>query len=231
MISVIIPTKNEERYIKKCLVSLGKQRKYIKEIIVVDGGSTDRTVEIARKYADIVLVDPKLDSPGKGRNAGAKIAKGSILAFVDADTLVCDKWGEAIINAFSQKEVLMASGPVYPYDSSIWLKIAYIFAYDFLVRVTRLLKITHFLGLNVAYRKDFFIKMGGFPNTKLSEDILLSMKIGRCGKSIFSRKMSVLSSARRLMKQGIGWILLYLIFNELKVILLGRPFEYYPEVR
>ena len=231
MISVIIPTKNEEGYIEKCLVSLNRQRDYVKEIIVVDGGSTDRTVEIARKYADVVLVDPELDSPGKGRNAGARIAKGSILAFVDADTLVCDGWGKAIIDAFNQKEVLMVSGPVYPYDSSIWLKIAYIFAYDFLVRATRLLRITHFLGLNVAYRKDFFVKIGGFPNTRLSEDILLSMKASRCGKSVFSRKMSVLSSARRLMKQGIGWILLYLIFNELKVILLGEPLKYYPEVR
>jgi len=231
MISVVIPTKNEEKYIKKCLISLKKQREYVKEIIVVDGGSTDRTVEIARKYADVVLVDPSLDSPGKGRNAGASIAKGDILAFVDADTLVSDGWGKAVLEAFAKRGVLMASGPVYPYDSGIWLRIAYIFSYDFLVRATRLLKITHFLGLNVAYRRDFFIKLGGFPSTKLSEDILLSMKAGRCGKSVFSRKMAVLSSARRLRKQGIGWVLLYLIFNELKVLFRGRPLQYYPEVR
>lgn len=231
MISVIIPTKNEEKYIKRCLISLNRQREYIGEIIVADGGSTDKTVEIARRYADIVLVDPRLNSPGKGRNAGANMAKGDILAFVDADTLVNDEWGKAITEAFNQKGVLMASGPVYPYDSSILLKIAYIFSYDFLVRVTRFLRITHFLGLNVAYRKDFFIKLGGFPNTKLSEDILLSMKANKYGKSVFSRKMSVLSSARRLRKQGIGWVLLYLIFNELKVIFKGKPLEYYPEVR
>ena len=71
MISVIIPSFNEEENIAQCLVSLSHQtvNKSDYEIIVVDGGSTDKTCEIARKYADMVFIQTS-KKVGGARNDG-----------------------------------------------------------------------------------------------------------------------------------------------------------------
>ena len=91
-ISVIIPALNEERYLARCLGALVRQcNKGQDEIVVVDGGSTDRTVEIAEEYADKVLIEPARPV-GAARNLGARQAKGEFLAFIDADTVACDEW-------------------------------------------------------------------------------------------------------------------------------------------
>ena len=82
MISVIIPTYNEESVILDCLTSLAKQTYKDYEIIVVDDGSTDKTLEIVK---NVKILQQKHLGPGAGRNLGAKSAKGDILVFVDAD--------------------------------------------------------------------------------------------------------------------------------------------------
>lgn len=82
--SVVIPAFNEEKFIARCLESIKKQDTGGLEIIVADDGSTDKTVMLARQYADQVLI---LDHKGCGaaRNAGARAAKADILVFIDAD--------------------------------------------------------------------------------------------------------------------------------------------------
>lgn len=90
MISIIIPTYNEEKDIKKCLESLMKQSLTDFEIIVVDDGSTDQTVAVINSlvtnhYSLITLLHQKHLGPGAARNLGAKEASGEILIFVDAD--------------------------------------------------------------------------------------------------------------------------------------------------
>lgn len=87
LVSIIIPTKNEEGYIGKTLSHLRHslpRGQY--EIIVADDVSTDRTAEIAREYADTVLVRlGELHSIPRGKNAGAKLAHADYIAFLDAD--------------------------------------------------------------------------------------------------------------------------------------------------
>jgi len=85
--SVIIPTRNEEEYVGKALKSVIRQTVSRKEmeIIVCDAESSDKTVKTARKYADKIIVK-KTRNPAQGRNLGAKIAKGEILMFLDADS-------------------------------------------------------------------------------------------------------------------------------------------------
>lgn len=87
--SVIIPVFNEEKVIKDCLESLMKQSYKNMELIVVDDGSIDKSVEIARRF-NIKFFHQSHLGPGKARNLGAKYSTGEILIFIDAD-MVFDK--------------------------------------------------------------------------------------------------------------------------------------------
>lgn len=88
LFSVIIPTYNEDRYIARCLASLQKQELETHdqmEIIIVDDGSTDMTIKKVKQFADIKLLHQQHQGPAIARNLGAKMARGEILIFVDAD--------------------------------------------------------------------------------------------------------------------------------------------------
>ncbi len=84
-LSIIIPCHNEGNNIPKCLQSLKKQSFKNFEIIIVDDGSTDNTQEVVKKIKEVKLIKGGHKGPGFSRNLGAKIAKGDILIFVDAD--------------------------------------------------------------------------------------------------------------------------------------------------
>lgn len=89
MISVIIPTYNEESVILKCLHSLEMQTSGDFEVIVVDDGSTDKTIQLVKQFDSpkysLRFIEGKHEGPGAARNLGAKSAKGDILVFVDSD--------------------------------------------------------------------------------------------------------------------------------------------------
>ena len=98
MISIIVPIYNAERYIASCLDSLLSQSEKALQIILVDDGSTDGSVSIARNYA---ARDPRVEcysQPHAGqsaaRNEGMRHAKGEYIAFVDADDSLAPEWCE-----------------------------------------------------------------------------------------------------------------------------------------
>lgn len=87
-ISIIIRTKNEEKYIEKTLSMLRNQTYKNQELIVVDSGSTDMTLEIAKKYVDkIVHIKPELFSYGRALNKGCEAATGKYLCFLSAHAI------------------------------------------------------------------------------------------------------------------------------------------------
>lgn len=95
--SVIIPARNEEKHIGRCLDSLCRLRFDLSciEVIVADNGSADRTVEIAQAYSDrldITVLQIPAVAVGRVRNDAAQAARGSFLAFVDADCEVEENW-------------------------------------------------------------------------------------------------------------------------------------------
>lgn len=88
MLSIIIPTRNEEKIIGETLKKLRDGiTEHAFELIVADGGSTDRTIEIAHRYADVVLEfhEKERKTIAWGKNKGAQAAKGDMLLFIDAD--------------------------------------------------------------------------------------------------------------------------------------------------
>jgi len=90
LVSVIIPGYNEERDIYGCIKTMKEQTYKPIEIIFVDDGSTDRTLEIVKKFKNIKILRQNHRGPGYARNLGAKNAKGEILVLVDSD-MVFDK--------------------------------------------------------------------------------------------------------------------------------------------
>ena len=95
MISVVIITKNEEKNIAKCLESI----KWCDEIVIIDDNSSDKTLEIAKKYKAIVYTNPLNNNFSASRNFGLSKAKNEWVLFVDADEAVSDALAYEISNA------------------------------------------------------------------------------------------------------------------------------------
>ena len=87
MLSIIIPTLNEEKYLPRLLESIRRQNFSDYEIIVSDGGSSDKTEEIAKSFKATFFVDSSIRHPSAQRNNGARISKGDTLLFLDADSV------------------------------------------------------------------------------------------------------------------------------------------------
>jgi len=90
MYSVIVPAYNEEAWLPRTLLALREAMDALDvpgDVIVVDNNSTDSTARIAREHGARVVFEP-INNVSRARNAGAKVAKGRYLVFLDADTLV-----------------------------------------------------------------------------------------------------------------------------------------------
>jgi glycosyltransferase involved in cell wall biosynthesis len=86
MVSIIVPTMNNEKTLELCLKSVRAQIYQNIELIVVDGGSTDATIKIAEAYADLVI--KSIGERSKQRNLGFKKAKGDVFLFLDSDMVL-----------------------------------------------------------------------------------------------------------------------------------------------
>lgn len=202
MISVIIPTLNEEKYIESTLKALRNQdykRKY--EIIVADGMSKDNTVKIARKYVDkVVLVKKK--GIAEGRNEGAKVARGNILLFVDADTILLFNGLSEIIKPFKKKNVVCVTCPIIPLSPNL-KDFALYWGFNLFMKKSIKSKKVNIPCICCAYRKEAFERVGGFKeDLDTLEDFDLSEKISKLGKIVLVDTTLALTSHRRIEKWG-----------------------------
>lgn len=228
--SVIITTKNEERYIEKCLRSVDCQTFKDFEVIVTDSESRDRTVALARKYADKIIV--KKTNVSAGRNLGASAARGGILVFIDADTILLPDTLEKVFEAFKKRKVVGATCPVLPLTVEARYVWVYMIYSNFAKASIRLRK-PHIAGIFCAYTKRAFEAVGGFDeDIGMLEDFHLSGRIGKLGKIVFVDSTLVLTSHRRLKALGIRTPDRYLR-AWLKMALTGRSYslEWYNSIR
>jgi glycosyltransferase involved in cell wall biosynthesis len=112
-VSAVIPTLDEERFISLCLDSLLAQTVKPAEIIVVDGGSKDRTVEIARRYTDKILVSPVANIAFQ-RELGVRQASGEYILLVDADTVLPPDTVRLMLENFSDPTVAAVTVNIAP---------------------------------------------------------------------------------------------------------------------
>ena len=203
MISVIIPTFNEEENIAQCLVSLSHQTiprgEY--EIIVVDGGSKDATCAIAKKYADSVIVQTSR-KVGGARNDGVMVAKGEIIATTDADCILPPGWLERIVRDFKKPGVVQVYGPVYPIEEGLGNQFSLFLAntYSRIGYYSRIFYYT--LGCNTAFRKEAFEKAGMYRCIDAGDDLEIAMRLKDLGRIYFDNRLKVGFSMRRYQKFG-----------------------------
>ena len=209
-VSIIIPTLNEEKLLKNLLLQFenGVKDKFDLEVIVSDGGSKDKTIEIANRYADKVLVHNKDISQNisRGRNEGARNSQGDVLIFLNADTLFENL---SLILEESLKEIFInnvsaIACPIYVFPSEEKLsdKCFHIFYNnytDFLVR--------YLMGMGRGechiIKRDKFFDAGEYnEDIAAGEDFDLYMRLKKNGKIIFRKDFIVYESPRRYRNYG-----------------------------
>lgn len=207
MLSIIIPTLNEEELLPKLLTSIRRQKFGDCEIIVADAHSTDRTRKIAKKFGAKV-VDGGL--PAKGRNQGAKAAKRELLLFLDADNIyLSENFFEDLIKKFQKRNLGAAVFPIYP-KGNIIDRVAY-GVYNWWVSITQNF-LPHATN-SILVKKDVHEKIHGFDEEiRIGEDHDYVRRAGKVSKFGFIETEPVLTSPRRFERDGrIKMYLLYVL--------------------
>lgn len=189
VVSIIIPALNEEENIGRCFQSLLKVNTPgdCYEVILVDNGSTDRTIDIANSFKNKLNLTI-LQVPGvkisKLRNIGVGHSKGDILAFVDADCTVCNGWINNAVKYFEDPAIgAVGSSCNVPKDYS-WVATAW----DLNNATRRKLGKTEFLPTgNLFVSRKNFLKINGFDeNLATNEDYDLCYRLRQQGLTIYS---------------------------------------------
>ncbi len=198
MLSIIIPTLNEEEYLPALLESIKKQDFNDYEIIVADAGSKDKTVEIARKYGCIVAVG---GLPAKSRNNGAQIAKGDILFFLDADTNLSDGFLKKSLDEFQVRELDIASFCLHPFPEK---KVSYFLVNTFYnIMILGLEKIQPHGAIGILIKTSLFKIVRGYnEQITIAEDHDFARRAGKIGKFGIIKSVELLFSDRRFVKDG-----------------------------
>jgi len=199
MLSIIIPTLNEEKYLPRCLESLRTQDFKDFELIVVNNNSTDKTAELAKKFG-VILISEENQGIAFARQKGFLKAKGEIIATTDADTILPRNWLSRIFDEFKKDKDLVAfGGSCYFYSGPISARLASKFLLKlFLIFDKFLSGGWNLMGCNMAIRKEAFLKIGGFnTNLKLNEESEISSRLRKVGKVILDPNFKVKTSGRR----------------------------------
>lgn len=182
ILSIIIPTHESELTIKSCLDSLTSQSIHREqfEIIVVDDGSNDDTVDIAKKCAadKVIITEPCFQ--GKARNIGVKNAGGEFLAFIDSDCKAKEGWANSIITELKRLDAV--TGPIHngnPDSSVAWAE--YLVEFGGWDEYRKRSSARFLPGCNQAYKKSSFEKTRGFEETPSSEDVLFGEELKKAG--------------------------------------------------
>ena len=218
MLSIIIPTLNEEKIIKKMLSSLKELKSFEYEIIVSDGLSTDKTIEIVKEYADKVIIhDGKTrQTIGEGRNAGAKVAQGEYLVFLDSDVFIPDinTFFSKVISRFEKNKKLVALTvklKTLPEHETLGDKISWTIVNFIHWTINNVLHKGSSSGEFQMFRADAFRQIEGYKKGLVfAEDGEIFFRISKIGQARLDPKLHVMHTSRRAHNQG--WFSLWAIW-------------------
>lgn len=224
-ISVVIPAYNEEKYLGPCLDAVQRNvLPHVREVLVIDNASTDRTGEVARSYPGVRVIREDRKGLAYARQRGFEESRGDIVAFIDADTRPLPGWITRIAQAFARDANLACiSGPYRMYDISVFnqhiarvwdylgLPLYYVFGYIV-------------IGGNFAIRRKVLTAMGGFdPAIQFyGDDVNVGRQAKKYGTVRFDLHLVMPSSARRMKAEGYGRTLYRYLANYLSIAVAGK---------
>jgi len=187
--SIIIPALNEEKFIGKCLESIIhlKTPPDNYEVIIVDNGSTDKTIDIAESFKNhfsLKIITIKNATISALRNSGVKASIGDILAFIDADCTVSEDWLKNAIKYFEDPIIGAVGASHYIPEGSSWVANAW----DLIIQRKRLFgEVESLPSGNLLIPKKHFLKINGFDeNLITNEDYELCYRLRKIGLRIYS---------------------------------------------
>jgi len=233
MLSIVIPTLNEENYLPRLLNCLRKQNFKDYEIIIADAESKDKTREVAQTFGCKII---KGGLPAKGRNEGAKIIKGDLILFLDADALLPKNSLERLLREFKDRNLKVAGSFLQSQSENKIVRFLYNFAYN--LPIIFLEKLFPYASGFILIKKDLHQEIGGFDeDIKLSEDHCYVREASKLGKFGILKSITIFISPRRFeqngwLKTGFKWFLcgFYLIFfGPVKTDIFSYNFDPYKE--
>ncbi|HTL55320.1 MAG TPA: glycosyltransferase [Candidatus Limnocylindrales bacterium] len=198
LISVIIPAHNEEAYLQRTLDALRRQNYGWFEIVVVANGCTDRTVELARgKCHRLIVLSQK--SLGIARNLGARMARGELLMFLDADTILEPMALRRIAQDFGDRD---AAGTLHGRPDSERLACRLIYGLKNFVHRWSLHSGSS--GVILCWR-EHFLRAGGFDEgLEVRENSELLKRLKRYGRYRYIGDVTATTSMRRYEQRGVA---------------------------
>lgn len=198
MISIIIPTYNEEATLHRSLSCLSEQTiprdQY--ELIVVDGNSRDKSREIAGKYADMVFIQES-ERVGGARNDGFMRSQFDLVATTDADSYIPPNWVEELLRSFQRPDVVQTYGPVSTIVDTPRNRL-YAKLFNGMIWAGAGTGLWHYtLGCNTAFKKDALIRAGMYRNYDAGDDLEIPLRMKKEGKVYFNRNLVVGFDFRR----------------------------------
>lgn len=192
-VSVVVPVKNGEKNIGNCLKAIFNQTVAPLEVIIVDGHSTDNTIEIAKKLPVRVLYET-YRTVGGARKVGVENAEGYYIAFTDADCVPETDWLECLIKEFKD-DTVGVGGATINVGNGIWEKSIALALDSFLGSANsvqdRAFDVTRYVksisGCNSIYRKSDLLRIGNFdPYLAFNEDTELNKRLLSIGKIFYT---------------------------------------------
>lgn len=201
ILSLIIPTYNEEEYLPVLLESIKQQDFSDYEIIVADADSKDNTVKIAEEYGCIVVEG---GMPAVGRNNGAKVAKGDYLLFLDSDLKLTEDYLAKVIYEFKMERLGIAITQMKPLSKKTEDKLLHDLANLFMISVEKIKP--HGAGCyGIIAKRELHERCGGF-NEELTfgEDTEYIERLAKKERFKVLRNAKIGVSTRRLEEEGLA---------------------------
>lgn len=231
MISIIIPTLNEENVLEGTITALRKLCAVPYEIIVSDGHSTDRTVQIAKNHADLVVEHDgrTRQNISQGRNAGAAAAKGEFVVFLDADSRIenADAFFTEALEQFKRYPEVVAltvKVRVYPEQETFGDKLVFGLMINVGLRIkNNIFHIGESTGEFQMIRKSVFESVCGFREDLITrEDADMFLRLSKVGRTMLYPNLTIFHSGRRAHKLGWPKLLWIWTVNTIWVALFNR---------
>lgn len=179
-ISFIIPILNGEKYVTSCLNSITCQMEPLDEIIIIDNGSTDKTLELVKVFNITELLISDKSTIAALRNLGAAQANGNVFAFIDIDCIICNNWRHAVEKVLCDSSIA-ATGSLYDLpENPSWIEKAW-----WSSKPAKAEKARYMVGGNFIIRKEIFQELHGFDPTLITdEDSDFGVRLNKQGYTI-----------------------------------------------